>query len=374
MKIAFLTDGIFPTIIGGMQKHSYYLVKYFAQKQVFIDLYYFVPKEKDDLLKFSDDELKYITPIKLNYPEIPNIPGQYVIQEYFYSKKIFTELNKREKVDFIYSQGFTSWAFPKKVNIPIGLNLHGFEMFQITKSKKENLKKRLLQLPAKQSYKKADYIFSFGAKFNKLLSGLNIPERKQKIFYNGISNDWINTNITKTSNVRTFLFVGRYEIRKGIDILNKVIESLIADKLNFKFIFVGPIPKEKQIINSRIDYKGSISSEIEIKKIYEEADVYVLPSLSEGMPTVILEAMASGLAIIGTNVGAVSHTVSPDNGILINPNNQLELEQSIKKMIFLSDENINVMKTNSLNKVKENFTWDIIANNYIQFFNEITSK
>ena len=40
MKISLLTDGIFPYVIGGMQKHSYYLVKYFAQIGVYVDLYH----------------------------------------------------------------------------------------------------------------------------------------------------------------------------------------------------------------------------------------------------------------------------------------------------------------------------------------------
>jgi len=55
--------------------------------------------------------------------------------------------------------------------------------------------------------------------------------------------------------------------------------------------------------------------------------MYSLPSYSEGMPTVIHGRNASGLAIIASDVGAVSEQVSAPNGILVKPGNKEELEQ-----------------------------------------------
>lgn len=371
MKIAFLTDGIYPSLIGGMQKHSYYLVKYLAKAKVLIDLYYFVPDNSEDVLLFSKEELEYISLIKIDYPKFPNIPGKYLVKEYLYSQRIYKKLRNRDNADFIYSQGFTSWAFSKKIKTPIGLNLHGFEMFQMSNSKKENYKKKLLQVPAKQSFKKADYVFTFGAKFDKLLSELKISKDKQRLFFNGISNDWMCPRVTEKKKTRTFLFVGRYEKRKGIEILNSVIRNLINENIKFKFVFVGPIPSEKQIKHKQVSYKGSISDENKMKKIYAEADIYVLPSLSEGMPTVILEAMALGLAIIATDVGAVRQMVSDENGILIHANNTHKLEKAIKKMLLLPDARLQIMKNKSCSLVDEKFTWDKIVKSYITFFNSI---
>lgn len=68
-------------------------------------------------------------------------------------------------------------------------------------------------------------------------------------------------------------------------------------------------------------------------KFYSQSDVLVVPSFSEGMPTVILEAMAQNLAIIGTDVGAVRAMVSMENGFLITPGNVNELTLTIKKII-----------------------------------------
>ncbi len=53
MKLSFLTDGIFPLSIGGMQKHSYNLVKHLAQLGIQIDLYYFIPPNKENILRLN---------------------------------------------------------------------------------------------------------------------------------------------------------------------------------------------------------------------------------------------------------------------------------------------------------------------------------
>ena len=51
MHIALLTDGIFPFVIGGIQKHSYYLVKYLAQEGIKVDLYHYKPESQ---INYSD--------------------------------------------------------------------------------------------------------------------------------------------------------------------------------------------------------------------------------------------------------------------------------------------------------------------------------
>jgi glycosyltransferase involved in cell wall biosynthesis len=79
------------------------------------------------------------------------------------------------------------------------------------------------------------------------------------------------------------------------------------------------------------------------------------------MPTVILEAMASGCAIIATDVGAVSEQVDASNGILIEPGNKPELKAAIERMIALPAEQLLEMKKASIKRVEEKFLWDKVA-------------
>ena len=61
MRIALLTDGIFPYVIGGMQKHSFYLAKYFIKNKIYIDLYHTNQSQYDiSKLEFFSEEIKRI--------------------------------------------------------------------------------------------------------------------------------------------------------------------------------------------------------------------------------------------------------------------------------------------------------------------------
>ena len=136
MKIALITDGIYPYVMGGMQKHSYFLAKYLAKNKIKIDLYHYIAITKKDLPSpFSEEELKYIDLIEIDYPKPKKFPGHYLYERYEYSKRVLEVFLSRSMPDFVYAKGFAAWAmlkFKKKhdINVPIGVNFHGYEMFQ----------------------------------------------------------------------------------------------------------------------------------------------------------------------------------------------------------------------------------------------------
>ena len=115
--------------------------------------------------------------------------------------------------------------------------------------------------------------------------------------------------------------------------MNQVIKNI--NNPNFEFHFVGPIPRT--INQKNIHYHGVIQNENELKQIFDFADSLVLPSISEGMPNVILEAMSRGLSIITTDVGANSLMVSELNGVLIKNNYYRTVFEAMKKIINLSN-------------------------------------
>jgi len=71
MQIALITDGIWPYVMGGMQKHSYYLCKYLAQNKVNIHLFHYNNSNFDvnKLEFFSDEERKYIQSSIVDFPK-----------------------------------------------------------------------------------------------------------------------------------------------------------------------------------------------------------------------------------------------------------------------------------------------------------------
>lgn len=367
MKIALLTDGIFPYVIGGMQRHSFYLAKYLASSGIQVDLYHMNQSEKDihRLDVFSEEEKKNIRSFVIEFPRFSGI-GHYIRESYEYSRRIYEVFRKQGRADFIYAKGFSGWELLNRKKQgedlpPVGVNFHGYEMYQPAPSFIEQLKYSfLLRSPVKFNMEQADYLFSYGGKITALLESLGVPGKKIIEIPAGIDPGWLaDKAVPKSSKIR-FIFLGRFERRKGLPELYKALRSLPAG-LDFSFDFIGDIPSAKRIGGDRYHYEGKITDSNKLRPLMRAADVLVCPSLSEGMPNVILEAMASGLAVIATNVGAVGVAVNETNGWLIPPGDITALANSIRNACEISGEMLLSKKTASLTSIKEKFLWEKIG-------------
>lgn len=382
MKVALLSDGVYPYVPGGMQKHSYYLAKYLASNSVAVLLYHTGPEEADtmNLEGFTEHELSFITAKYIPFPTGNKLPGHYILESYRYSSSIYKSLIKSEPVDFIYAQGFTGWRTIREKRggrklPPIGVNFHGVEMFQKAPNFYLKLQHYLLREPVKYILRKADVVFSLGGKLTAIQR--KITNKRIVEVPIGIEQSWLlKTGDQGRKIKRTFVFIGRYERRKGIEELQKVV-ALLSRNNEFEVIFIGPIPENKKLKKDNVRYLGYIREEAEIKKILDRADVLVCPSYSEGMPTVILEALAVGLAVIATDVGAVSQLVNKETGWLIPAANILALKDAMEEAIRLSPGALNDKKSNGKRLVQECFTWDKVIKrtlSEIQTFTELTNK
>ena len=367
MRIALLTDGIYPYAMGGMQKHSYYLAKYFAQQKVQVHLYHFSQNKTYDIQQlefFTDNEKAFIQSFIIPFPSLGKLPGHYLRESYQYSVNIHNALKKNADVDFIYAQGYTGWKIMEAKTAgekipPIGVNFHGIEPFQKAPSLKAKLQQQILKGAMLYNLKHVDVVFSLGGNLTSILLKNKIEKNKIVQIPIGIEQDWVHASMPKNNDVIKFVFVGRYERRKGIEELNKALLKIL-DKQNFEFHFIGPIPENKKIISPKIIYYGSIGEQEKIKNILRSCDVLVCASYSEGMPTVILEAMASGLTVIATNVGAVNELVSDKTGYLIPSARVSVIVDALKNAIHEQPEKLEQKKRNGQQLIHENFMWDKI--------------
>ncbi len=374
MKVALLTDGIYPYAIGGMQRHSYFLAKYLAQNNVFVRVYHcvFENREIDIHNYFTADELKNIEFIEINFNNKIKIPGYYILESYLYSKRIDNHLIKDiRSFDFIYSKGFTAWVLLKnKKNIKnypkVGIKLHGYEMYQYANNISMRIKHWLLQIPARFVTKNADYVFSYGGKVSDILkTKLHVPINRIVEIPTAIEGELLAKSITAYHQPLKFVFVGRYEERKGIKELQQAILNLNKENKLFEIIFIGDIPDTLRLKDKNIQYLGKITNYDKIKEILIGCDVLICPSFSEGMPNVIVEAMANGLTVLATDVGAISLLVNKETGFLIQNNLVQTIEMEIKKILGLSKEEIQKKKGQALHHITKNFTWEVIIKDVI---------
>ncbi|HRG01133.1 MAG TPA: glycosyltransferase family 4 protein [Bacteroidia bacterium] len=374
MRIALITDGIAPYVLGGMQKHSYYLAKYFAKNKVYVDLVHYNDSNYNivDLEFFSEEEKKYINSIVLQFPSSPKFPGHYVYKSYKYSCLAFNAIKENlSNYDFIYTKGFSGWKLiseKRKGTIScskIGIKFHGYEMFQIAPETKAKLQQLILRPFVKKLSKQADMVFSYGGKITDIIKSIGVNPKHIVEIPSGVEKEFIGSVIASHNEpYRKFVFLGRAERRKGIIELKEVLKKLIQEKQNFKFEFIGPIPDSMKINHDSIIYHGEIRDAQKIKSILSQNDVLVCPSWSERFPNVILEAMACGLAIIATDVGAIAAMVSNKNGWLIEPANKEQLEKTILEAI--NEKKLIEKKEHSLQLVNTTFNWEIIAKKTIE--------
>jgi len=370
MRIALVTDGIWPYVLGGMQKHSYYLCKYFAQSGIHVDLYHFNSSTYDisTLDVFTDEERPFIHSIVIPFPGSFWFPGHYLFNSYRYSKALYQSMKPQlADYDFVYTKGFAGWHLmqqKKKVNFSgplIGVKFHGYEMFQTPPDFKTKLQHFLfLRRPVRSISRDADVVFSYGGNITGIITGLGIPTERILEMPSGVETSTLVEEIRPVGEVLRFVYLGRYERRKGIEELNKAIRILLTQRpdLKVQFNFVGPIPSNRQIKHKQVCYYGEIRNKQTLQELLRQQDVLLCPSWSEGMPNVILEAMAAGLAVAATDVGATAVLIRPENGWLLKDASPERLAKTLLSISELPQKDIEDKKKAALQLIRQEFTWE----------------
>jgi glycosyltransferase involved in cell wall biosynthesis len=138
------------------------------------------------------------------------------------------------------------------------------------------------------------------------------------------------------------LAVGAVVPRKGYDVLIEALNQL--SDLDWQLVIAGDCKRDRAtaaelvttIARKRLEprvYLAGAVSEHELAALYREADVFVLASRFEGYGMAYAEAIAQGLPVIGTRVGAVPDTVPADAGILVPPGDAAALAAALRAMI-----------------------------------------
>jgi glycosyltransferase involved in cell wall biosynthesis len=177
--------------------------------------------------------------------------------------------------------------------------------------------------------------------------------------------------------IKTIIFVGTLRPVKGVEYLIKAM-SIIHEKLpdtNLLIVGDGPDREKLETLAQELDlqgctcFAGNVSNE-KIPEYMAKADLFVLPSLSEGFPLVILEAMASGLPIVTTNIGGLPDIVkNGENGFLVEPKNPEALADKI--MLLLSNKK-SCKKISIINKTTiRDYSWSKIAEKLEKVYKEI---
>jgi glycosyltransferase involved in cell wall biosynthesis len=380
MKLAIFTDGIHPCVVGGIQRHTFYLTKFLAAKGVEIDLYHFLEpggaKENDLLNLFTQEEKQRVNSIVLPYPGYSRLPGHHVREAYRFSVDIYKHFLTRPFPDFVYAKSYSGWKYiqekQKGADLPpIGVKLHGYEIFQMRSTFREVLNFWMHRMAAIYNTRNADVVFSYGGKISDIIID-KVHADAQKVIEipSGVNPSWLEQGLIPEEHGgrKRFVFLGRYEKRKGIEFINRWIKNTDSD---FIFRFIGPIPESSRLDDPRVTYDGMITDSDVLKDKLRYEDVLVCPSFAEGMPNVILEGMAMGCAILATDTGATSAMVQEDNGWLIEARNYDKFVETMEHIIQVNEADIIAKKKSSADKALNMFNWETISTRILE---EIESR
>ena len=175
------------------------------------------------------------------------------------------------------------------------------------------------------------------------------------------------------------LYVGRLDIGKGVEELIKaaqvVVQSCPDPDLRFVLVGKGPLLSRlrnlvtKSGLEQQVEFRGYLGADKrdELIELYHQASVFVLPSHHEGMPTVLLEAMATGTASISTAVGgALEVIIDGENGLLVPPRDPDALADAIVRLVTEPELGLKLGR-NAHQTVESHFSWTAISERYLGY-------
>ena len=275
---------------------------------------------------------------------------------------------------FSWTGGYVAVKLKEIYKVPAIVTAHGGDVYEYPFIDEE------WRSNTSYVFNNCDALITVSHKNKKILDELNvqspiyvIPNGYNKSQFKAIDKTQARKKHNLPSDNKIIITVGHLEIVKGHIYLIKAIKEL-KDSYNsinkFLFIIVGDgsqMPTLKKLskelrLEKNIVFLGHIPHHT-IPELISAADLFVLPSLNEGNPTVMFESLGCGIPFISTNVGGVKEIINSDlYGFTCPPKNSTELANTILK--GLSKE----WDSSEIKKYSQNFTWENISEKIIEIY------
>lgn len=211
----------------------------------------------------------------------------------------------------------------------------------------ENLKVRLYQWIERLVVRFADHIVAVSESQKRKLLDLGIPDSKITVIHNAIDSGVLE-DVDPVDLRREFklpretvicVAAGRFSSEKGQLYLVRAAANAIRSNPRLRFILYGDGPDLERTratvreleLGEKVICPGF---EKKILGCIKGADILINPSLSEGLPNVVLEAMSLGVPVIATSVGGVPEMIDPGkSGVLVPPGDEAALAQAINDLV-----------------------------------------
>jgi glycosyltransferase involved in cell wall biosynthesis len=369
IKVVLCTDGVFPQAMGGMQRHSRLLAEHLARSGE-VELTVIHPHAAGVFQPGAGIRELAIAPID---------PHKFYLRELWaYSGRVADALDGLAP-DVILSQGFSVWKGMARFRERLIVHPHGLEMFQgITR--RERVMGAPFRIALRYIVRRCRFVISLGGRLTTILEKLAAGSGSTVVTVpNAVDVPITPVAYTSIGRPLRLLFVGRFAFNKGLDVLMAVARRLEreghAGELLFELAGDGPLlaTYQGEGLPPNVHLLGRVDDE-RLFRLYAECDAFVLPTRFEGMPTVVLEAMARSRPIFVSDVGASAELVDATNGYLLPKGDVDALYTALLAFVGLSLESRRALAEASWQRARARFDWTAVTQQFIALFQKVRNE
>jgi glycosyltransferase involved in cell wall biosynthesis len=365
MKILRVAGDLYPAVVGGYGLHVHHMSRLQA--------------------KIGHRVMVYTSNVDgLPYEE--TVDGYHVIRFKpllkLYGNKIqpgilFTMFAHRNEYDIIHAHSHMYFSTNmcalgrRFISIPLVITNHGLS----SQTAPKWLNDIFLPTVGKWTFKAADMVICYTEEEKSIIVGLGIDPKKVKVIHNGIDTSLFRPGEKRTRTGR-ILWVGRYVPGKCVDDLVDAFAIVSRAHPGLSLLMVGDGP-QKGLINEKVHRLG-MESRVEMREfvpnaelpaLYQSSDMFVLSSLTEGVPRTMLEAMSCGIPVVCTDLPQLA-PILEGCGLQVPVNNSKALAAAISRLVdnpLLAD----TLGEAGRAKVQKSYSWEDTVQKTITLYNEI---
>jgi len=363
LSICMIVDGHYPSI-GGAEMQARSIIKKLAANGHVINVVSLGLDKAQPVYDTVDDVPVY----RIKYPHVKFLASMIMLS------KSAIAIFKHRKSDVIHIHitgymaflvGVLKWCIESRTFTKVS-GAYEFDGGLLDIINRQKTSKRFFNY----FIKKVDFIQCISQETQRNMLKLGYQKEKLLNIPNGVDTEKFYPKKKQVSDVINVVYIGRLRPYKGIEYLLEAW-ALITGYVKVKLTIVGggeygryleELCLEKNISES-VEFVGFVE---DVLPYYELADIYVQPSLNEGLPNSVLEAMSCGLPIVATRVSGSEDIVEDEvNGFLVEAKDSNSLSEGLKELILDNDKRMRFGKE-SREFIVENYSIDKVVASLIE--------
>lgn len=308
----------------------------------------------------------------------------YAWKAYFFAKGLIRQLAEKEnKYDLSHSFftvpcGFISFLLRRKYKIPYIVSLRGSDVPGY--SERFAFLYAFIKPLVRLIWKKSFAVVANSGGLRELALKTN-SKQEIGVIPNGIDiNQFIKSKVHKVESQNgkfKVICVTRITPRKGVRYLIEAFKKLSQKSDNISLQIIGDGDEKNDLeklvkdlgVEKGVEFTGLVPHE-KLPPYFEQADVFVLPSLNEGMSNSMLEALATGLPLIATDTGGTKELIEEGrNGFIVRMKDAGDLADKIE--ILFKDNELKKRMGEESRKKAEMMSWEKVAREYAEIYYKI---